>query len=177
MLLRKLCLIGLAVLLTSCATSSPREKQIWPWPDPPVVEEPVQTGAPTPTPLPAAPAYPRTAEQASGQAVTALMQQARSDLDAGQPARAASALERAVRIEPRNPFVWSLLGKTYLALGDAAQAENVCVKSNALARGNPYVQIDNWQTIESARQAQGDRAGADAAAEARQRLQQQLAGG
>jgi hypothetical protein len=106
------------------------------------------------------PDYPRTAEQISGAAVTALIRQARAARLAGNPDQAAAALERALRIEPRNYFVWSALGQTYLAQKNYAQAESVAQKSTVLARGNVWVELENWKTIASARQARGDAVGA-----------------
>lgn len=125
---------------------------------------------------PSQPAYPRSAEDISSAAVTSLMRQARSALDAGQPAQAAAALERALRIEPRNYFVWSLLGKAYLAQNNFSQADNVAGKSNALARGNVYVEVENWKTIAVARNAMGDAAGADVAQQRLDALVRQLSG-
>ncbi|WP_169577538.1 tetratricopeptide repeat protein [Sinimarinibacterium sp. CAU 1509] len=177
MLLRRLFIVAATMALAACATTR-GDKQIWPYPEPPIVSYPapaseapsnsnVGVGAPVVTP-------PQTAEAVSGEAVTALMRQARAALDAGHPDQAASSLERAIRIEPRNAFVWSLLGKTYLAQDNFVQAENVCSKSNALARGNPYVQLDNWRTIRAARAARGDGAGAAEAARQVDALEQSL---
>ncbi|MEQ1437754.1 tetratricopeptide repeat protein [Fontimonas sp. SYSU GA230001] len=178
-----LCAVVLA--LAGCASTS-GQRRVWsppesqgsvrPTPSPrpleagPIVEQPQpQPGV---QPLPD---FPRSAEEVSGSAVTALMRQARSALDAGQPAQAASALERALRIEPRNYFVWSLLAKTHLTQGNYAQADSVAGKSNALARGNVYVELENWRTIAAARQAQGDAAGAEDASSRAQELERWLA--
>src|SRR3546814_20444286 len=73
---------------------------------------------------------------------------------AGQPDQAAGTLERALRIEPRNYFVWSALAQAYLAQKNYAQAESMAQKSNALARGNVYVALENWKTISAAASAQ-----------------------
>jgi len=177
MLLRSLLFVVATLVLTACATTQ-GDKRVWPYPEPPVVTYPAPTQSPSgqapDAGYPTTTAPPQTAEDVSGQAVTALMRQARTALDAGQPDQAAAALERAIRIEPRNPFVWSMLGKTYLAQNNYVQAENVCSKSNALARGNAYVQLDNWNTIRSARAAQGDTAGAAEAAQRIEVLEQSL---
>lgn len=111
-------------------------------------------------PLRPVPDYPRSAEQVSGAAVTSLIRQARAQRQAGQPDQAAASLERALRIEPRNYFVWSALGQTYLAQKNYAQAESVAQKSTVLARGNVWVELENWKTIAIARQARGDAVGA-----------------
>ncbi|QHS09638.1 tetratricopeptide repeat protein [Sinimarinibacterium sp. NLF-5-8] len=120
-------------------------------------------GVPEPLPpqVDAAPVQrPPSAADISSAAVTSLMKQARAALDAAQPDQAAASLERALRIEPRNYFVWAMLGQTYLAQGNAAQAESVAAKANALGRGNPYAELINWRTIAGARETQGDATGA-----------------
>nr|WP_240954221.1 tetratricopeptide repeat protein [Solimonas marina] len=96
---------------------------------------------------------------------------------AGQPDQAAGVLERALRIEPRNYFVWSALGQAYLAQKNYAQAESVAQKSTALARGNYYVALENWKTIQAARMARGDAAGAALAGAQVASLQAQISGG
>ncbi len=106
---------------------------------------------------------PRNAEEISGPAVLSLLNQARGDLDRGRTEQAAAALERAQRIEPRNPFIWQQLAATHLAQSRLLEAENMAQRSNSLARGNPYIEIENWRTIAAARRARGDTAGAEEA--------------
>jgi len=188
---RRLAALGLVLCLAACAGSE-GQRRVWGDEDPGVLVLP-----PGSTPPPKAsdhggaaepgvepvegggapfPVYPSSAEEISGAAVTSLMRQARAALDAGQPAQAAAPLERALRIEPRNYFVWSLLGKSYLAQKNYSQADNIANKSNALARGNIYVEIENWTTIAAARAAMGDAAGADVAQQRVSALQQRLNG-
>lgn len=169
-LLRGCGLICLVAALGACTTSRSTHR-VWPPDEPAVVGAPV---APPPGSAPeplfpdagaadALPQYPRSAEEISGAAVTSLMRQARSALSTGQPDQAAAALERALRIEPRNYFVWSMLGQSYLAQNNYAQADSVARKSNALARGNVYAEVMNWRTIAAARAGLGDGMGAQAA--------------
>ncbi|WP_051361823.1 tetratricopeptide repeat protein [Solimonas soli] len=179
----KLIIVSLAAVLAACQTTQgthqiyppaggPRGEPLPSTPPPAAAPEPVAPpAAPAPKPLPD---YPKSAEQISGGAVTALMKQARAALNAGQPDRAAGALERALRIEPRNYFVWSALGQAYLGQKNYLQAESVAQKSNALARGNIYVDIENWKTIAAARQARGDNDGALQASAQVEALQAQL---
>ena len=100
--------------------------------------------------------FPKSAESISGPAVIALLKQASDARAAGQPGQATAALERALRIEPRNYFVWSALATTYLQSKDYEQAESVAKKSNSLARGNVYVGQENWRVIHEVRVALGD---------------------
>lgn len=108
----------------------------------------------------APPSYPKTAGEVSGQAVVSLMQMANEASAKGQYDLAASQLERAQRIEPRNYFVWSAMAKVYLKQEQYAQAISVAGKSNSLARGNIYVELENYKTIASARRSSGDSLGA-----------------
>ncbi|MFT4045907.1 MAG: hypothetical protein QM661_04335 [Solimonas sp.] len=178
----KLIIVSLATLLAACQTTqgvhqvyppaSPPQGEPLPSPPPPPVAQSVAPPS-SETPPPAVD-YPKSAEQISGGAVTALMKQARQSLNAGQPDRAAGSLERALRIEPRNYFVWSTLGQAYLGQKNYLQAENTAQKSNALARGNVYVTVENWKTIAAARQARGDADGAQQASAQVEALQAQL---
>ena len=87
------------------------------------------------------------------------------------------ALERAQRIEPRNYFVWSSLARVYLDKKDYDNAESVALKSNSLARGNIYVELENWKIIAAARQAQGDAIGALQAQSKADEIQRGISGG
>ena len=109
---------------------------------------------------PPLPDYPRSAEAISGGAVMSLLRQARSALDMAKPEQAQALLERAVRIEPRNYFVWSAMAESYLQQKNYAQAMTVAQKSNSLARGNVYAELQNYRVIAMARDATGDSAGA-----------------
>ena len=106
------------------------------------------------------PTYPKSADEISGQAVISLMKQAQKSRAAGQYDQASGALQRAQRIEPRNYFVWSALARVYLDKKDFDNAESVALRSNSLARGNVYVELENWKVIAAARQQQGDAMGA-----------------
>ncbi|MDN5873105.1 MAG: tetratricopeptide repeat protein [Sinobacteraceae bacterium] len=100
-------------------------------------------------------------------AVIALYKQAQSAQAAGQFGQAASAYERAMRLAPRNAFVWSALARLHLQMQQPLQAINKARKSNSLADGNPYVLQANWNIIATAENATGDSAAArQASAEA-----------
>jgi predicted Zn-dependent protease len=118
--------------------------------------------APLPmAPLPMPP-VPR-AEMSGNHAVIALLDRAQTDSDAGQREAAGASLERALRIEPRNPWLWLQLAQLRLAQGQYAQAITLARKSNSFAGHQPRVQAGNWQVIAQARVAQGDSAGAEQA--------------
>lgn len=191
----QLCLsLLLAALAASCASSSGQHESSWPDNIGRTIPAPEQPAPPprqptpvTPTPvdpslamIPPArslPTYPKAAEEISSQAVVSLMKQARTARAAGQFDQASGALERAQRIEPRNYFVWSSLARVYLDKKDYDNAESVALKSNSLARGNIYVELENWKVIASAREARGDAIGALQAQSKADEIQRDISGG
>lgn len=161
----------LLLLLSACATERevPSGSPAAPVPvvRPPLAP-PAQPQAPAETPplvtrpLPAPPGgYPKSIrESGAGTAVLALARQAQESRAAGRYEASLGQLERALRIEPRNPFVWQALAETHLLLQHADQAENAAQKSTSLGRGNPYLESGNWRLIAAARQQKGDGSGA-----------------
>lgn len=96
-------------------------------------------------------------------AVQALLNKAHADTAAGRLDAAEAGLERALRIEPRNPVLWQELARVRLDQRQYGQAENLAAKSNALAGGNRYLLAENWRIIGEARNRRGDLEGARAA--------------
>jgi tetratricopeptide (TPR) repeat protein len=96
-------------------------------------------------------------------AVIALLDLARTDNEAGRREAAGASLERALRIEPRNPWLWHQLAQLRLTQGQYEQAISLARKSNSFAGHQSRVQAENWQVIGKARVAQGDSAGAEQA--------------
>ena len=135
----------LALIVAGCAT----------------VYAPAPGPVPEPVPAPEAPV--------GSPAVVALFDGARADSAAGRLSNAAASLERALRIEPRNPRLWQELARVRLAQGDWAQAESVARRSNSWAGGDAALRAENWRLIAQAREARGDSAGAKAALEAAER--------
>ena len=83
-------------------------------------------------------------------AVVALLQQAEQQANAGDLESAAASLERAIRIDPRNPVLWFHLATVRLSQGNPSQAEQLATKSNSLAPGNYVQQSRNWLLIAEA---------------------------
>jgi hypothetical protein len=104
-------------------------------------------------------------------AVVALLDHAEQQANDGDLRAAAMTLERAIRIDSRNPVLWHHLASVRLAEGNAEQAEGLAKKSNALAAGNYALQARNWGLIAEARRARGDTAGAQSAERQKQALQ------
>ncbi len=120
----------------------------------PLEQAPVTEARAYEPPVTAAPA-PR-----HGPAVVALLESADSQRRGGDLTAAASTLERALRIEPRNPWLWSRLAAVRLQQGRYAMAEELAAKSNSLAGAERELKRRNWELIARARQARGDAAGA-----------------
>ena len=93
------------------------------------------------------------------------MDSARTDAAAGNLAGAAASLERALRIEPRNPRLWQELARVRLKQGQHAQAESVAARSNSWAGDDKVLRAENWRLIAQSREARGDAEGARAALE------------
>lgn len=87
-------------------------------------------------------------------------EQARRD---GDYEGAVMELERAVRLAPGDPVLWSRMAELYLQGGDQAVAENLAVKSNALAEDNRLLRYRNWLIISEARDRRDDEEGAERA--------------
>lgn len=135
-----------AALIAGCAAVSPA---------------PAPAPAPTTAPAPATGSVPGTRNVA----VAGLMERARADAGTGRYADAAASLERALRIEPRNPRLWHELARVRLKQGEYEQAENIAARSNSWAGGDSALRAENWRLIAEARAARGDEAGARSALE------------
>jgi Tfp pilus assembly protein PilF len=99
------------------------------------------------------------------------MDQARTEASAGRLGNAAASMERAIRLEPKNPRLWQELARLRLNQRDYVQAENVAMKSNTLIRGDYAMRAANWDIIALAREARGDLAGARSARELAKRVE------
>jgi Tfp pilus assembly protein PilF len=138
--------LALVVLLAACATP---EQQPAPEAPPPVV--------------PAPPAHKENV------AVAGLLESARAEAAGGNLANAAASLERAIRIEPRNPRLWHELARVRLKQGQYAQAESVAARSNSWAGDDRSLRAENWRLIAESRRARGDEEGARAATDSSNR--------
>ncbi len=98
-------------------------------------------------------------------AVLGLLQQARQQQAAGELLDASATLERALRIEPRNAYIWSRLAHLRMDQGMAAQAIDLATKSKTLAGADIGLQQSNWRLIAKGRRVVGDIEGARRAEE------------
>jgi tetratricopeptide (TPR) repeat protein len=97
-------------------------------------------------------------------AVKELLADASSAESVGDYNRAAALLERALRIEPRDPEILQSMAEVQLQNGDFEQALNFAVRSYDSGPRVGEICGRNWRTIAEARDHLGDRSGsADAA--------------
>ena len=109
---------------------------------------------------------PATDAPAMSSAAAALQEEAAVATRNGDHARAAALLERALRVEPRNPRLWYELAMVHYAQDDYAQAEQLALRANGFASNQPELQQRSWTLIARCRERSGDGA---CASEARQR--------
>lgn len=157
------------------ATSSPPPTVSLP---PSAVPSAIASPTDTTSALPAAPADAGTDTAppppvSGNRAVLALVERARQEADSGRRESAGASLERALRIEPRNAWLWHELARLRLTQGQYAQAVSLAQKSNSLAVRERALQALNWHLIADARIAQGNPDGAAQARKLAEGLQQQ----
>jgi len=182
----RLLLLGIALTLSGCATSpnsapvedrsasgaasrhetatqeTPEGVEVFPAQSAPLTQhsmEPQETTTPAAPP----PQSPPAAAAAQSPAVVALLDSADRQAGSGNLDSAAAALERALRIEPRNAQLWQRLADIRLRQKQPDQAESLALKSNTLAVGDNATQAGNWRIIAKARRLHGDDDGASQA--------------
>ncbi len=104
-----------------------------------------------------------TEPASNNNAVVALVNSARSDMTSNKFDAAGATLERALRIEPRNPALWQELARIRLQQEQYQQVESLASKSNGLANDNKSLRAENWRLIGQARLKRGDHQGAQTA--------------
>lgn len=106
---------------------------------------------------------PTEISRQGNQPIVALLDSAASYVQNGELDKAGAALERALRIEPRNAGIWYDLAQIRLHQRQYQQAESLASKSNSLAGNDKALSARNWRLIAIARRAMGNSEGADAA--------------
>ena len=116
-----------------------------PVPMPPQEQErstrPVPLPAPEPEPL-APPRY-----HAAGEA---MVEQARREVLLGNDALAGATLERALRVDGNNPWIWIELGYLRLAAGQGAAAESMARKALSLSSRDPAARAEAARLLQKA---------------------------
>lgn len=100
------------------------------------------------------------AEPTEISAVDALLEAADTAEREGRLDEAAAAIERALRLEPSAPALWTRLARVRLAEGLPEQAESLALKATTLSGGDGAEVRDAWAVVAEARTALGDPQGA-----------------
>jgi len=82
------------------------------------------------------------------QVIRDLLQQADQQYLQGKPNEALVTLERAVRIKPRYPEIWSRMAQIYYQQNMLQQARQHAERSNSYIRNNPALREFNNQLIQ-----------------------------
>ena len=93
-------------------------------------------------------------------AVTSLAQRAEQQRQSGDAGAAAATLERALRIQPQEAYLWNRLARVRLEQGMSDSAAKLATRSNALTGNEPALKTNNWEIIATARRQSGDIEGA-----------------
>lgn len=120
---------------------------------------PAEATAPTPEPQ-VAYAPPSPPAPSLSPAADTLIKQAEQQRQARDYVGSAATLERALGIQPQEPYIWNRLARVRMEQGLYAQAGNLASRSNALSGDQVALKRDNWSMIAAARRAVGDTAGA-----------------
>ena len=109
--------------------------------------------APAPTPLPKE--RPKVAPATLSPASRALVTQAQAQRKRGDLPGATVSLERALRIEPRNPLIWIEMGQLRMDQRNYPQAEAMARKALSMAIGDDRTQSQAWQLVADSLRARG----------------------
>ena len=117
----------------------------------PATSSPTATTAAGAAEVPRVPMPPRAGTETvalatpagTSKAVKTLLQQADLQRSSGDLTGAAATLERALRIEPENAYVWNRLAHVRARQGNAGLAAELAAKSNAFAGADDAVRRDN----------------------------------
>ena len=101
--------------------------------------------APLPTQLPRE--RPRMPPATLSPASRTLVNQAQAQRRKGDLPGATVSLERALRIEPRNPLLWLEMGRLRMDQGNYLQAENMGRKALSMSVGDDSTQSAAWHLI------------------------------
>lgn len=123
------------------------EAQTFPLPDEP--PPPLTPAEPPPSPTP-------EAAPINSPAVVALVDQAHAQAQSGAGDQAAATLERALRIEPHNPWLWHRLAVLRLQQQRYQEAIDLATRSNSLAGGDESLLAGNREVIARCRKALGE---------------------
>ncbi len=92
--------------------------------------------------------------------VEELLQLSMQQQGKGNVVGAVASMERALRIEPRNAYLWNRLAHLRMKQGQGSRAAEFAAKSKSLAGADNRLKADNWRLIAKVRRQSGDISGA-----------------
>lgn len=143
-LIIKIIFSGCLVALASCGTTQPISSQ-------------ADQGAVSESERPSAENKRPDQTATAGRSALKLLETARLQAEAGQGELAAATLERAIKIEPDNPWLWHRLAVLRMQQRKWAQAIELANRSIALANGNQRLIGGNWLVISLALEGAGNK--------------------
>lgn len=96
-------------------------------------------------------------DRQKGTVIASLINDAEQFSNEGKTEQAVATIERALRIEPKNPLLWHQLAIVRMQQQQWQQAIAMARKSNALAANNKRLKSDNWALIAAAYDALGNK--------------------
>ena len=100
-----------------------------------------------------------TAPKPNTKAATAtLLAQAKRAVEDQQAATAITYLERAIRLEPRSPELWTALAQAHLSNDNLVSANQYARKAIALSASNPSEHRLAWLQLADIKEAEGQNA-------------------
>lgn len=115
--------------------------------------QPAPPAEATPVPEQPPPAPPKQFKLSP--ATNALVQQAHTQAHAGAFVPAAASIERALRIDPRNPLLWIELGQIRLSENNPAQADSTARRALSLATGDHQAEASAWRLLAESLRVRG----------------------
>ncbi len=103
------------------------------------------------------------AEMQMMSAIDKLTDEAEKQQQRGNLKSAVITLERALRIEPRNPHLWNRLAQVRMLQKEFKLAGDLATRSNALTQKGAAIRHDNWLIIAKVRRIEQDYSGAEEA--------------
>jgi hypothetical protein len=118
-----------------------------PAPMPPQEQERSTRPVPLPAPEPGLEPLAPPRYHAAGEA---MVEQARREVLLGNDALAGATLERALRVDGNNPWIWIELGHLRLAAGQRAAAESMARKALSLSTRDPAARAEAARLLQKA---------------------------
>lgn len=143
------------------APAKPVSRPATPEAKPQVSAPPKQQASAPQQSAPKAPSAPTTAP--ADDRVKSLIAEANRAVQQNNLDKAASSLNQAVKLQPKNASIWYDLSQIRLHQGRFSEAEQMAQKAISNSGSNQTINKRSWKIIEASRAARNDKAGAEQA--------------